>query len=90
MNDWDSAETKMITPLQLLKAVNSLAYRRRLEEGLSDLENIVLEYMRENETDQVRIGGYQVLREDVELRIYEVPPIDVNQLKLPLYAKNWL
>ena len=87
MNDWDSAETKMVTPLQLLKAVNSLAYRRRLEDGISQLEETVLDYLTENETDEVRIEGYQVSREDGEITIYELPPVDVDQLKLPLYEE---
>ncbi len=78
----------MVTPLQLLKAVNSLAYRRRLEEGIPDLEGIAQEYLRENETDQVRIGGYHLSRENGQITIYELPPADVNQLNLPLYDRN--
>lgn len=75
----------MVTPLQLLRAVNSLAYRRRLEEGLSDLESTVLEYMRENETGQVKIGGYHVSKSNSEITIYELPAVDVDQLKLPFH-----
>lgn len=78
----------MITPLQLLKSVNSLAYRRRLEEGLSDLEEIVLDYMRENQIEQIRIGGYEVSRENGEITIYELPPVDVDQLDLQFYFQK--
>ena len=76
----------MVTPHQLLKVVNSLAYRRKLEEGMSNLESTVLEYMRENETNKVRIGGYQVLRENGQITVYELPPVDTDQLKLRLYT----
>lgn len=74
----------MVTPLQLLKAVNSLAYRRRLEDHIPELEKTIVDYLTENETDQIRIGGYQVLREDDAIDIYKVPPVDADQLGLPL------
>ena len=76
----------MVTPLQLLKAMNSLAYRKRLEEGISDLEETIHRYMEENETEYVAIGGYSVSRENGSLIVNEVPPVNGDQLNLPLYA----
>ena len=76
----------MVTALQLLNAVNSLAFRKRLEEGIPDLEDKIHEYLDENELDHVSIGGYTVSRENGSLIVNEVPPVDVDQLNLPLYV----
>lgn len=75
---------KMITTLQLLRSVNSLVYRRRLEEGISELEATIHKYMEENKTDSVIISGYQVYRNNGEIDINEAPKSNVDQLILPL------
>lgn len=64
--------------------------RRRLEDRIAELEKTIIDYMLEKQTGQVRIGGYQVSREDGEVTIYELPPVDVDQLKLPFSFGNGL
>ena len=76
---------KMVTAFQLLRSVNSLVYRRRLEEGISELEATIHKYMEENKTDSVIISGYQVYRNNGEIDIEEVPIDNAEQLRLPFY-----
>ena len=74
----------MVTDYQLVRAVTSLAYRRRLLDGVEELEETVREYLTEHETSRIRIAGYDVLAENGQIRLEEAPVLDVNQLPLPL------
>ncbi|MCH7574823.1 MAG: hypothetical protein IIA59_06830 [Candidatus Marinimicrobia bacterium] len=78
----------MVTDYQLLRAVQSLAYRRRLLDGIKDLEGTVREYLSEHQTGRVRIGGYDIQAEKGQVRVEELPFGDVDQLYLPLYAAH--
>ena len=75
----------MVTDYQLSRAVTSLAYRRRLLEGVEELEESVRNYMTENDLNRVRIGGYDVFSENGQVRLEEAPMVDLDQLPLPLY-----
>jgi len=75
----------MVTDYQLLKAVASLAYRRRLLDGMEELEDIVRKYLVDRDFNRIRIGGYDVLAENGQIRLAEAPMVDLNQLPLPLY-----
>lgn len=64
----------------------SMSYRRRLGEGISDLEETIHRYMEENEPEYVAIGGYGVARENRSLIVNELPPVDADLLSLPFYV----
>ncbi len=66
----------------------SLAYRRRLLEGVEELEDIVRKYLVDRDFNRIRIGGYDVLAENGQIRLAEAPMVDVSQLHLPLYAAH--
>ena len=72
----------MVTDQQLLNAVNSLQYRRRLEDGIFDLESIVHKYLNENKLDQVSIEGYRVYRNNGSIIIKDAPIVNLNQLEM--------
>jgi len=77
----------MVTDYQLMKAVTSLAYRRRLEQGIEDLESTIYKYLNEHQINSINIAGYQVHRDNPDngtLEIEELPEVDVNQLELSL------
>ena len=76
----------MVTDYQLVRAVASLAYRRRLLEGVGELEDKVREYLTEHDISRFRLGGYDVSAENGQIRLEEAPIMDVNQLRLPLYV----
>lgn len=75
----------MVTDYQLRRAVSSLAYRTRLLDGVEVLEDIVRRYLVDHDLMRIRIGGYDVLAEDGQIRLEEAPVLDVNQLPLPLH-----
>lgn len=72
----------MVTNLQFLNAVNSLSYRRRLEEGILELEVKVHKYMNENKTDLISIGGNRVYRNNGSIIIEESPVVNLDQLEI--------
>lgn len=76
----------MVTDSQLLRAVTSLAYRRRLLDGMEELEDVVRKYLVDHDFSRIRIGGHDVLAENGQIRLAEAPMVDLNQLPLPLYA----
>ena len=78
----------MVTDYQLLNAITSLAYRRRLLEGMGDVEQTIHKYLAEHELTRVRISGYDVLTENGQIRLEEAPIMDVNQLRLPLHTNT--
>ena len=78
----------MVTDYQLLRAVNSLAYRRRLLDGVEELEATIRKYLAEHEITTTRIGGYDIQAENSQIRLTELPNVDVDQLPLPLYATH--
>ncbi len=79
----------MVTENQLLRSVTSLAYRRRLLDGIEELEETVREYLSEHQTGRIRIGGYDIQAENGQIRVEEVPLVPANQLHLPLYATHY-
>lgn len=74
----------MVTDYQLLRTVQSLAYRRRLLDGVKGLEETVREYLSEHQTGRIRIGGYDIQTNNGHVIVEEVPVVPVNQLRLPL------
>ena len=78
----------MVTDYQLVRAVASLAYRRRLLGGVGELEQTVREYLTEHEIGRIRSGGYDVSAENGQIRLEEAAMIDVNQLRLPLHTNT--
>ncbi len=78
----------MVTDYQLRRAVTSLAYRRKLLDGMEELEDIVRKYLVDHDFSIIRIGGYDVLAENGQIRLAEAPMVDVSQLHLPLYAAH--
>ena len=78
----------MVTDSQLLKAVRSLNYRRRLDEKVPKLENTILRYMKEKDLSQIAIPIYHVLEENKGVIIYEVPFSDPDQLKIKFNRYN--
>ena len=76
----------MVTDYQLVRAVASLAYSRRLLDGVGELEDTVREYLTEHDISRFRLGGYDVSAENGQIRLEEAPIMDMNQLRLPLSA----
>ena len=78
----------MVTDYQLLRSVTSLAYRRRLLDGVDELEATIRKYLTEHEITTTRIGGYDIQAENGQVRFTELPIVDVDQLLLPLNAAH--
>ena len=78
----------MVTERQLSRAVNSLYYRRKLNDGITELEQKIHSYLEENEIDYLNIKCYQVMRNNGSIIIEELPAYDVDQLTLPFHDKN--
>ena len=78
----------MVTNYQLLRTVQSLSYRRRLLDGVDELEATIRKYLTEHEVTTTRIGGYDIQAENSQIRLTELPSVDVDQLPLPLYAAH--
>ncbi len=77
----------MVTERQLFGAVNSLYYRRKLNEGILELEEKIHRYLEENEIDHLNIKGYQVMRHNGSIIIEELPAYEVDQIELPIHDK---
>ena len=77
----------MVTERQLSRAVNSLYYRRKLNDGITELEQKIHSYLEENEIDYLNIKGYQVMRNNGSIIIEELPAYDVDQIELPFHDK---
>ena len=78
----------MVTERQFFGAVNSLAYRRKLTEGIPELEGKIHLYMEENEINYLNIKGYQVMRNNNSIIIEELSAYDLDQIELPFHDKN--
>ena len=78
----------MVTERQFFGAVNSLYYRRKLNDGIPELEKKIHRYLEENEIDNLNIKGYQIMRNNSSIIIEESPTYYVDQIKLPFYDKN--
>ena len=77
----------MVTERQFFGAVNSLYYRRKLNDRIPELEEKIHRYLEENEIDYCNIKGYQVMRNNGSIIIEELPSYDVDQLTLPFHDK---
>jgi len=51
---------------------------------MEELEDVVRKYLVDHDFSRIRIGGYDVLAENGQIRLAEAPMVDVNQLKFPL------
>ena len=78
----------MVTERQFFGAVNSIYYRRKLYDGISELEQKVHRYLEENEIDYLNIKGYQVMRHNGSIIIEELPAYEVDQIELLFHDKN--
>ena len=65
-----------------------MAYRRKLLDGMEELEDIVRKYLVDHDFSIIRIGGYDVLAENGQIMVEELPIVDADQLHLPLYATH--
>lgn len=72
---------KMVTPKQAYRATISLAYRRRLSEDIPKLEATIRDYLNSLETNQTKIAGYRVIRDNGNLILEETEPVDLDQLR---------
>ena len=77
----------MVTERQLSRAVNSLYYRRKLNDGITELEQKIHSYLEENEIDYLNIKGYQIMRNNGSIIIEELPAYDVDQIELTFHDK---
>lgn len=74
----------MVTDYQLSRAIMSLAYRRRLGEGIDELEETIYQYLNDHQSDTTSIAGYRVYRNNGILTLEQIPVLDPDQLELPL------
>ncbi len=72
----------MVTDRQFSRAVNSLYYRRKLNDGIPELEQKIHRYLEENEIYYLNIKGYHVIRNNGSIIIEEMPANDFEQLTL--------
>ena len=79
---------RMVTERQLFGAVNSLYYRRKLNDGIPELEEKIHRYLEDNEIDYLNIKGYQVMRNNGSIIIEESSDPNIDQLELPFHDKN--
>jgi len=70
----------ILTRKQAKRAVKSIAYRRRLNKHLTELENKIKTLLVNKEKSKVRLGRYIVELDNEDLLIHETEPIDLNQL----------
>ena len=68
----------MVTECQLFGGFNSLYYRRKLYNGIPELEEIIHHYLEENEIDYLNINGYQVMRNNGRIIIQELLPYNCH------------
>ena len=78
----------MVTERQFFGAVNSLYYRRKLNDRIPELEERIHDYFEENEIDHLKINGYQVMRNNGSIIIEESSDPNIDQLELPFHDKN--
>ena len=77
----------MVTERQLSRAVNSVYYRRKLNDGIPELEEKIHRYLEENEIDYLNIKSYQVMRNNGNIIIEEMPAYEADQIELLFHDK---
>jgi hypothetical protein len=72
-------------PRKLYQAAKSLIFRRRMAETMSTLEDEIRNSLLDEGKDEVVSGGFKIsIKEDGQIAISELPPVNLEQLKLPL------
>lgn len=79
---------KMTTLKQIKRAVISLAYRRRLEEKLPELESALRVYLQSKGKEETTIAGYKVILDNGDIILEEMEPMDFDQLELQFKEVN--
>ncbi len=73
---------------QLKKVIRQLYFHRRriewMREKISENEWLIRQELIKRELKELAIGGFKVSLEEEEVRIEKLPPIDFDQLELPL------
>lgn len=90
-------DTSTVTLLQAKRAARSLAYRRRLLEGLPRIEETLRSFIRAKAAEagiekrgglSALLGPYKVTLKGGELRVKEVNPIHPGQLKFKFCSEE--
>lgn len=78
----------MVTDYQFVKSVRSLAYRRRLNQEIPELESIIHQYLLENKLTEIHIPGYFVHKNNGHIILKKCLEPDLNQLELELNSRQ--
>jgi len=77
------------------RAARSLAFRRRLVDGIPSLEACLLQEMKERNTTSLAVPGFAITVENFQIAISSRDDVIPGQLELPIDAteeqiENWL
>ena len=77
------------------RAARSLAFRRRLAEGIEPIEHALIQEMKERDTTGLSVPGYKVTIDNYQIVMTPVDDVIPGQLELPINATeeeidNWL
>lgn len=74
--------------MQFYNAVRSYNYRKRLLDVQNELEQRIVEYMRDKNLTKKAIPGYYVEVYDNRLEVKERPQTDLKQLRFGFYIES--
>ena len=78
-----------MTLLQIAKAAHSLSFRRRMAEGLPDLEVRLTLFLQQQPDHQAEVGDYRLFLMDGRVEVELVPFVDNRQQTLPgIFEEN--
>jgi len=70
---------------KLYKMVKSLVFRKRMTETLHDLEDEIKASLLREEKEEMITGGFKIsIKEEGQIEITELPPLNLEQLELPI------
>ena len=70
---------------RLCQLAKTFLFRKKMSETLNQIENEIRASLLNEEKNQMMTGGFKILmKEDGQIEIIELPPINLEQLDLPL------
>lgn len=70
---------------KLYQMVKSLVFRRRMTENLHELEDEIKTSLLKEEKKEMTTGGFKIsIKEEGQIEVAELPPMNLEQLELPL------
>ena len=70
---------------KLYQMVKSLVFRRKMTETLHELEDEIKNSLLKEEKKEMTTGGFKIsIKEEGQIEVTELPPMNLEQLELPL------